>query len=326
MLLGHSIQASAKRLRKGHWLTHEDVDTLVAGGSGEVFAGQREDDDILENDAALAIAKRVVSSFISHEAPHTGRCNLQANADGLLVYRREHLIAFNLVDQRITLALLPPMSPVRAGDLVGTVKIIPFAVPSAALTAATGAWPVAQALSVAPYRGGAAHLLETTLPSVKPLSDKIISFTRARAERVGFHLQGYQSAAHHPAKVAKWLKETSKSCDPDDALLIFGASAAVDEADVIPKAIADAGGAVERVGMAADPGNLLVYGRIGKCRVIGLPGCAKSPALNGFDWVLERVAAGLEITPRDWAEFSVGGLLKEIEARPQPRRMKSTLS
>jgi molybdenum cofactor cytidylyltransferase len=50
-----------------------------------------------------------------------------------------------------------------------------------------------------------------------------------------------------------------------------------------------------------------------------LPGCARSPKLNGFDWVLQRLFAGVPVTPSDVMGMGVGGLLKEIEVRPLPR-------
>jgi molybdenum cofactor cytidylyltransferase len=53
--------------------------------------------------------------------------------------------------------------------------------------------------------------------------------------------------------------------------------------------------------------------------VLGLPGCARSPALNGADWVLERLACGVAVTGDDIAAMGVGGLLKEIPSRPQLR-------
>jgi molybdenum cofactor cytidylyltransferase len=53
--------------------------------------------------------------------------------------------------------------------------------------------------------------------------------------------------------------------------------------------------------------------------VIGLPGCARSPALNGADWVLSRIACGLAVTGADIAAMGIGGLLKEIPSRPMPR-------
>ncbi|MFN7191112.1 MAG: NTP transferase domain-containing protein, partial [Rhodospirillales bacterium] len=91
-----------------------------------------------------------------------------------------------------------------------------------------------------------------------------------------------------------------------------------DRHDVIPAAIVAAGGQIERFGMPVDPGNLLLLGRIGPVRVIGLPGCARSPRLNGFDWVLQRFAAGIEVDAAAIAAMGVGGLLAEIP-RPTPR-------
>ena len=42
-------------------------------------------------------------------------------------------------------------------------------------------------------------------------------------------------------------------------------------------------------------------------------------ALNGADWVLSRVACGIHVSADDIAGMGIGGLLKEIPTRPQPR-------
>ena len=44
--------------------------------------------------------------------------------------------------------------------------------------------------------------------------------------------------------------------------------------------------------MPVDPGNLLSLDELGDKPVIGLPGCAASPAMNGADWVLDRLLVG----------------------------------
>src|SRR5205814_3315076 len=95
--------------------------------------------------------------------------------------------------------------------------------------------------------------------------------------------------------------------------------AITDRRDVIPAAIERTGGAVEHFGMPVDPGNLLLVGKLGRADVIGLPGCARSPKLNGFDFVLWRLAAGLPVERKEIAAMGVGGLLMEIPIRPQPR-------
>ena len=71
--------------------------------------------------------------------------------------------------------------------------------------------------------------------------------------------------------------------------------------------------------MPVDPGNLLFLGDLTGCPVIGLPGCARSPALNGADYVLARVAAGIAVSDDDIAGMAIGGLLKEIPQRGRLR-------
>ena len=49
--------------------------------------------------------------------------------------------------------------------------------------------------------------------------------------------------------------------------------------------------------------------------MLGLPGCARSPKVNGFDWVLERLVAGLPVGKREIMSMGAGGMLAEIPAR-----------
>jgi molybdenum cofactor cytidylyltransferase len=88
---------------------------------------------------------------------------------------------------------------------------------------------------------------------------------------------------------------------------------------VIPSAIERAGGRVDHFGMPVDPGNLLLLGHVGERVVLGLPGCARSPKVNGFDWVLERLVAGLPVGSAEIMRMGAGGLLAEIPTRPLPR-------
>ena len=104
-----------------------------------------------------------------------------------------------------------------------------------------------------------------------------------------------------------------------DLILLFGASAIADRRDVLPAALECAGGEVAVLGMPVDPGNLLMAGSLGGRDVLGLPGCARSPKLNGFDFVLWRVLAGLKVGRAEIARMGVGGLLADSPVRPHPR-------
>src|SRR5439155_3438478 len=104
-----------------------------------------------------------------------------------------------------------------------------------------------------------------------------------------------------------------------DLVFVHGASVIVDRRDVIPEAVVAAGGHIDHFGMPVDPGNMLLLCHIGETPVLGLPGCARSPKVNGFDWVLERLVAGLPVGSAEIMRMGSGGLLAEIPSRPLPR-------
>ena len=71
--------------------------------------------------------------------------------------------------------------------------------------------------------------------------------------------------------------------------------------------------------MPVDPGNLLLLAELGDAPVLGAPGCARSPKENGFDWVLQRLLAGLPVGRAEVVAMGVGGLLMEIKTRGRSR-------
>ena len=312
-LLAHSIRLERAVFRKGRLLSAADLAALAGAGVEEVTAARFEPGDMDEDSAAAAIAAAVAGEGLEIAAPFTGRVNLFASERGVLTVEAGLVDRLNLLDESITLATLPPYSLVERRQMVATVKVIPFAAPEEAVRRIEG--PL---LALHPLRPRRVALIQTELPSVKAsVLDKTVGITRARVEALNGALIGERRAAHEEAALAQAI---GKSLDErPDILLIAGASAIVDRRDVLPAAIEAAGGAVEHFGMPVDPGNLILLGRIGTVPVIGLPGCARSPKANGFDWVLQRLAAGLEVGRREIMSMGVGGLLVDIPTRPQPR-------
>jgi molybdenum cofactor cytidylyltransferase len=203
--------------------------------------------------------------------------------------------------------------------MAATVKVIPFAVREedvrSCIDAACGPEPL---LRIAPLAGRTAALIQTVLPGTKEsILDKTAAATRARLEALDSHLTEDRRCAHRVDDLTRAIEE-AKSRRPD-LLLISGASAITDRRDVIPAALERAGGAVAHFGMPVDPGNLMLLGSLGAVPVLGLPGCARSPKLNGFDWVLQRLVCDVPVTRADIMRMGAGGLLTEIPSRPQPR-------
>jgi molybdenum cofactor cytidylyltransferase len=316
-LLAHGITAGNRRFKKGHLLGPDDIKALTDAGVKTVAAVQLEDSDIDENSAADQLATLLLTPELSKSNAFTGRCNLIAQSDGLFCYEEDQVHALNLLDESITLAALPRFSRVSKGQMVATVKIIPFAVPAALLDECTAKLRTAPLFTLHSFKPIQVQLIETELsnPNEKT-SKKLRSVTEARIRSVGGSLVQHHHCHHSVEALQSALPALSEQAD---LILISGASATTDRRDVIPAAVVAAGGVVDHFGMPVDPGNLLVLGHHGSTPIIGLPGCAKSPKLNGFDWVLERLACGLQVSASDIMRMGAGGLLKEIGSRPQPR-------
>ncbi|MGC6528055.1 MAG: molybdopterin-binding protein [Paracoccaceae bacterium] len=315
-VLAHSVSCGSKRLKKGAVLSQADVDLLLDSGFETISVAQLEESDISENEAAeqlaFALAPEGGAHALERTVPFTGRVNLVASGAGVALVDREKLIAMNALDPMISCATVPHMQQMQKGGLVATVKIISYAVPKEALVRAADLARESISLKT-PQLKTASLLITADAPS--PSETKAVDVIKTRLDALGVELRDVSMTAHAADEMVQAL-QTFQS----DLLLILTSSATSDVQDTAPRALRQAGGEVERFGMPVDPGNLLFLGELNGRSVIGLPGCARSPALNGADWVMSRVICGIDITAMDFAEMSVGGLLKEIPTRPHPRR------
>ena len=313
--LAHSVVAGEGRLRKGTVLTGEHLDALTRAQIDTVTVARLDQTDVAENTAAQHIANGLRAPGLRLAEAFTGRVNLHAEVPGVLSVDSAGVNALNAVDEAITLATLPHLARVEAGAMVATVKIIPYAVSDTALRAAR---PTGALLTLHPFQALSTRIILTRTPGLK---DSVVAkggvITAKRLAGFGLTAPPPVIVSHEVDAIAGALADAT-----EDLILILGGSATSDRNDTVPAGVRAAGGQIERFGMPVDPGNLLFLARRGASRIIGLPGCARSPALNGADWVLERIVAGLEVTGEDIAAMGVGGLLKEIPTRPQPRQRR----
>jgi molybdenum cofactor cytidylyltransferase len=318
-ILAHSERVGQATFRKGRVLAPEDLLAMKEAGFGEVTVVRLDPGDLTENEAAQRLANALAGPDIALSNTATGRCNLAAASAGIALFDAGYIDTVNLIDEAVTVSTVRPFEHVDKGDIVATVKIITFAVAGATVKKCVEAAGKGQnRVSVAPYRQTAVGLVQTRLPVLRAsLLDKAAEVTRARLETMGCRLDHDIRCDHQTDAIANAFRSLSKSgCG---IALALGASAIADRADVIPAAVEACGGTVEHFGMPVDPGNLMLLGRIGEMRILGLPGSARSPRLHGFDWVLRRLVAGIDVTGEDLMRMGVGGLLKEIPSRPLPR-------
>jgi len=315
----HSIRKDGLVLKKGTAIGKAEVAALCAAGVKEIVVARLEPGDVAEDEAAAAIAAAVAGSGTRIDRAFTGRANLFAEAAGVLVVDKDVIDRLNLVDESITFATLPAYKPVVAGEMIATVKIIPFAVKRSACDAALAvARTAAPLIRVVPYRIRKIGVVSTVLPGLAgKVVDKTLKVTEERLAPARATIIAERRVPHEEAALAKAIDEVFEQ--GADLVIVFGASAIADRRDVIPAAVEAVGGRIEHFGMPVDPGNLLLVGEVRGRPVVGAPGCARSPKENGFDWVLMRLLAGLDVPREAITGMGVGGLLMEIVTRPQPR-------
>ena len=241
---------------------------------------------------------------------------------GVAVIDADRVRALNRLHESLTLATVAPFETVARRQLLATVKVIPFAVPKPILDAGAGAdrrraAGHAQALHGAARR--ARHHRACRRPSLRSCASRSWP-SRERLQALGSTLGEVVLCRHETAEVAAAI--TRLKAGGHDPVLVFGASAIVDRGDVVPAGLVGRRRHASFISACrSTPAICMMLGRLADTPVIGVPSCARSPKVNGFDWVLARILAGIAVTGRDIMDMGAGGLLKEIPSRPAPRDM-----
>ena len=318
-ILAHSMRLADGILPKGRVLDKDDIAQLAVAGISSVVAARLEDGDLNENEAALKIAKALQNNNLVASGGNTGRANLRAETAGVALIDAETVHRLNAVDEAVTVSTLRPYDAVSKGHVAATVKIITFGVSGDTVERCVAiAKENDPPVRVSPFGTPKIGFVQTLVPGLKKsLVSKASSATAARLSAMGLDIADERHCEHNEAAVAENLSALAAAgCD---IVLVLGASAIVDRRDTVPAALVAAGGEIDHLGLPVDPGNLLLFAKLGDTRVLGIPGSARSPRLHGFDWVLQRLVAGLDVTPEDLTRMGVGGMLKEMPGRPVSR-------
>ena len=163
-VLVHAVTLPGLVFKKGRTLSAADVGALRERGVGEVVAARLEPGDVPEDEAAARLAAAVAGPDVRLAKAFTGRANLHAQARGVLLLDVAGIDRLNGVDEAVTLGTLPQHAVVEPGQMVATVKIIPFAAPAHALDACLAMAAEAPLVRVAAFVPKRYRLVQTMLP------------------------------------------------------------------------------------------------------------------------------------------------------------------
>lgn len=307
--LAHTLNLGGKTLKKGRVLTAADVALLRQSGIASVTGARMQAGDLDENAGAAEIAALLVGPNTETRRAYTGRCNVHASMRGVLRVDAARIDALNQLDEAVAIGTLPDHALARHGQVLATVKIIPFAVTRELVERCRAVAAGGPLLRVAELRASRAALIMSELPGMKEnVFRGTVTATRNRLEGLGSRLALVLRCAHERAAIVAQLRQAlAAGCD---LLLVAGATVTKDRLDVVPAAIVAAGGGIEHFGMPVEPGNMLLLANLGSVPVVNLPGCARSRRTNGLDWALQRLLAGLPLTRAEIMRMGVGGLIR----------------
>ncbi len=205
-VLAHTVHLPGGIIKKGRVLTAIDIAALRAADIATVMAARLATDDVAEDEAARRIATAACGRGLEIGPAFTGRNNLLAVTAGLAVIARDTLIALNSIDEGLTIATVQPFDRVERGQLVATIKIIPFALPAGVVAAAESMLQASSppVIAVAPYATRESGLILTRVAGMKAsLIDKRIRAMRTRLEALGSSLAEHETVAHDTAAVSR---------------------------------------------------------------------------------------------------------------------------
>lgn len=323
-VLGHNVSdASGRRvLRKGRFLTTEDIALLRTLGRSSVYVARLEAGDIDENVAASRLAEAAAGAGTRRTPAVTGRVNLHATDLGVLRIQVDRLGAFNAVPG-VALATLPMHTAVAGDRMVATLKVIPFALPGDLVSklelTARSDGPV---LRVDPIpRGRVGIILSGSTAARERVTESYLAALRPRLEALGAAIDRVDYIPLDDEADELRLAEALQRGIEDalELIILAGETAIQDRLDIAPRAIERIGGVVTCYGAPVDPGNLLLLARHGATAILGAPGCARSRKTNIVDLVLPRLLVGERLDSTAVAGLGLGGLLDDISERPSPR-------
>jgi len=299
-------QFKGPRFKKGHVVTPEDVPVLLGMGKENLYVFELGAGMLHENDAAERMCALCLNEGMTRGEVGEGKIEIFAAHDGLFRVDRERLNAVNAVDE-LMIATRHGDTAVRAGDKLAGTRVIPLVIDEAKLVEAERIVDGRPLLSLLPYRLRRAGVVTTGSEVFRGrIEDRFTPVVERKLAAFGVAMTEHlvvDDGLDNIKSAIERLRET----DVDMILCTGGMS--VDPDDNTPGAIRAAGARIVTYGAPVLPGAMFLLGYFDDGRpVMGLPGCVMYARATIFDLVLPRIAAGVELTRRDFTTLGEGGL------------------
>lgn len=308
------------RFRKGHVITEEDIPVLLSLGKDHIYVWENDETMMHENDAAEILRQLCQNDYMTASEPKEGKIELKATVDGIFQVDEERFDAMNEIAE-VTIATLPQNMPVKAGDKLAGMRIIPLVIKKdkmAKIQAKAGDKPL---LRLRPYRQDLKVGVVTTGTEVflGRIKDTFTPVIEQKLNEFGLTIAEHRLSDDVMEHTKKNIEEL---VDLGMDMILCTGGMSVDPDDRTPAAIRDAGAQIETYGAPVLPGAMFLLGyitRAGKeIPVMGLPGCVMYSRRTIFDMILPRIITGEHVTGKEIRRFGIGGLCRGCKVCTYP--------
>jgi hypothetical protein len=310
MTLCHDITAmvdgfKGAAFKRGHVITQEDIPRLLDIGKQHVFIWEENAGEIHEEDAARRLSQMTAVDGAHYGSISEGKIQLFADQDGMFRVDKALLAAVNRIGD-ITITTLPDHYPVKAGDRLASMRIVPLVTEERQIAEAEALCAGKQLYDLRPFKPLKVGIIITGSEIYHGrIKDKFERVARAKlahypAEILGVHVCDDELDMIVGAGRALLAEGTE--------LLIFSGGMSVDPDDLTPSAIREMGAEIVSYGVPSQPGNMTLVAYLDQAALLGVPGAAISRPTTMFDVLLPQIFCGDPLTKDDLIRLGEGGL------------------
>ena len=304
------------RFRKGHIVTEEVIPVLLSMGKENLYVWEKTEGILHENEAAERLAALCRNENMTQTEVKEGKIELKAAIRGLFRVDTERLNMVNDIDE-LMIATRHRNTVVDPGDKLCGTRCIPLVIDEKKLIAAEAAAGSQPLLELLPFKLKRAGVITTGSEVYSGrIEDKFTPVLVRKLAEFGIEVAEHittDDGLEHVCEAIRVMRE--KDLD----LILCTGGMSVDPDDNTPGAIKQSGARIVTYGAPVLPGAMFLLGYFDDGQpIMGLPGCVMYAKATIFDLVLPRVAAGVELTRRDFTTLGEGGLCLGCKACTYP--------
>lgn len=300
---------------KGHMIREEDIPELLKLGKEHVYVGELKPGKIHEHEAAMRIAAVVCGEGLTYTDPCEGKVSLRAEYDGMCFINEASLLEINMIDD-VAVATRNHCKPVKKGDVIAALKVIPLAVEEKTLHLVEDIASRDDVIKVKPFRSYKVGLVTTGTEIYKGrIPERFGAVIQKKLKSYNCELLEQVVVPDDATQITRAIQDLLAK----GAEMIFTTGGmSVDPDDVTPVGIRQTGAEVISYGAPVFPGAMLLVAYLGNVPILGLPGAVSYFKATIFDLIMPLLLSEERIDKCDLAKLGMGGLCLNCEVCHYP--------